>query len=157
LAKARGAFGRLRGVVHAAAVLQDGPMLSMPAAAVRSVFAPKARGAWLLHEGCADDELDWFACFSSAAAILGSPGQANYCAANAAADALVQHRRGLGMHALTINWGPWAEAGMAARLSHDERSLRTAVGSIDPGRGVVILERLLADGWTQAMVLGYDL
>lgn len=157
LATARSAFGGIRGAVHAAAILQDGPMLTMPAAAVRSVFAPKAQGAWLLHECCTADELDWFAGFSSAAAILGSPGQANYCAANAALDALVQYRRGLGMHAITINWGPWAEAGMAARLSHDERSLRTAVGTIDPGRGVAILERLLGEGWTQAMVLGYDL
>lgn len=157
LARVRGAFGRIRGVVHAAAILQDGPMLTMPAAAIRSVFAPKAQGAWLLHECCAADELDWFACFSSAAAILGSPGQANYCAANAALDALAHYRRGLGMHAITINWGPWAEAGMAARLSHDERSLRTAVGTIDPGRGVATLERLLSEGRTQAMVLGYDL
>jgi acyl transferase domain-containing protein/acyl carrier protein len=157
LDKVRAAFGSIRGAVHAAAILQDAPMLSMPAATVRSVFAPKAQGAWLLHECCIADELDWFACFSSAAAVIGSPGQANYCAANAAMDALAQYRRGLGMHAITINWGPWADVGMAARLSHDERSLRTAVGTIDPDLGAAILERLLAEDWTQVMVLGYDL
>ncbi|HZB31893.1 MAG TPA: SDR family NAD(P)-dependent oxidoreductase [Streptosporangiaceae bacterium] len=156
LATARQRFGGLRGVVHAAGDLRDGAMLSMPAEDVRSVFAPKALGAWLVHECCAGDDLDWFVCFSSAAALLGSPGQANYCAANAAMDAFVQYRRGLGKRTITVDWGPWAEVGMAARLSHGERTLRTAVGTINPNLGSAITERLLAADHAHAMALGYD-
>jgi len=157
VADARSALGGIRGVVHAAGVLRDGPILGMTAADVRLVFAPKVAGAAALFECCREDSIDWFVCFSSAAAVLGSPGQANYCAANTALDSFAQYCRGTGVRAITVDWGPWAEVGMAAWLNQDERTLRTAVGTIAPDLGVTMLGRLLAEDRPHTLVLGYDL
>ena len=97
-------------------------------------MASKVLGAWNLHELTRDQPLDLFVLFSSAAALLGSPGQGNYAAANAFLDALAHHRRWEKRPALSVNWGSWAEVGMAARLSEAEgRRLSAAgVGWIEP-------------------------
>jgi myxalamid-type polyketide synthase MxaB len=107
----------LRGVVHAAGVLDDGVLERQTAERFERVLAPKVRGAWNLHAHTRDLPLDFFVCFSSMASLLGSAGQGNYAAANAFLDALAHHRRARGLPCLTVNWGPWAEVGMAARLS----------------------------------------
>lgn len=102
----------LAGVVHAAGIIDDSVLTNQNAARLARVFAPKARGAWNLHRSTADIPLDFFVLCSSLAAVLGSPGQANYAAANAWMDALAQHRRAHGMPACSINWGPWEDIGM---------------------------------------------
>jgi acyl transferase domain-containing protein/7-keto-8-aminopelargonate synthetase-like enzyme/acyl carrier protein len=107
----------LRGVIHAAGVLDDGIHDRQTAERFARVMAPKVHGAWHLHTLTQEIPLDFFVLFSSMASVLGSAGQTNYAAANAFLDALAHHRRARGLPALTINWGPWAEAGMAARLS----------------------------------------
>src|SRR5690606_31945875 len=94
----------LRGIVHAAGVLADSTMQQMDEADFQRAFAPKARGAWVLHKLTQDLALDFFVLYSSVMALLGSPGQANYVAANAFLDALADYRRGQGMPALSINW-----------------------------------------------------
>jgi acyl carrier protein len=96
--------------------------------------------------------------FSSAAALLGSPGQANYAAANAFLDALAHHRRAENRPALSVNWGSWAEVGMAARLIDAEgrRWSAAGVGWIEPDRGLQTLEQLMADDRVQAGVLPID-
>jgi acyl carrier protein len=106
----------LRGVVHAAGVLDDGILLQLDAGRFRSVMLPKVAGTWNLHRATETSALDFFVCFSSAAPVLGSRGQGNYAAANAFMDALMQYRRQRGLPALSVNWGPWAEVGMAADL-----------------------------------------
>jgi myxalamid-type polyketide synthase MxaB len=111
------AQGTLRGIVHAAGVLDDGVLEKQTAERFSRVMAPKVQGAWNLHTHSRELPLDFFVCFSSMASLLGSAGQSNYSAANAFIDALVHHRRAHGLPALTINWGPWAEVGMAAQLS----------------------------------------
>jgi NADPH:quinone reductase-like Zn-dependent oxidoreductase/acyl carrier protein len=137
----------VRGVVHAAGVLDDGLILQMTPDRLRRVAAPKIHGAWNLHSLLRDRPLDFFVLFSSAASWLGSPGQANYAAANAFLDALAQHRRGSGLPALSINWGPWAEVGLAAE--QENRGARLAfrgITSFTPDEG--------ADAF--GALLGYD-
>ncbi|UFP94731.1 type I polyketide synthase [Gloeobacter morelensis] len=135
----------LRGIVHAAGVLDDGLLVQQNRERFAAVLAPKVQGAWHLHTLTRQIDLDFFVLFSSVAGLLGSPGQGNYAAANACLDALAHHRRALGLPALSINWGPWAEGGMAAALSrrHQERIAAQGVSAIPVQRGLKALEWML--------------
>jgi hypothetical protein len=82
--------------------------------AVRSSFGPKAAGAWYLHEHTASDDIQHFVMFSSIAAMIGNPGQANYSASNSYLDSLVRLRRNKGLPAVSIQWPAIADVGMAA-------------------------------------------
>ena len=104
---------RPAGVLHSATVLADEIVLNMSSPAAARVFAPKVAGHWWLHEATAHLDLDWWLTFSSAASLLGSPGQGAYAAANSWVDGLVAYRRSRGLPAIGINWGPWAEVGRA--------------------------------------------
>jgi phthiocerol/phenolphthiocerol synthesis type-I polyketide synthase C len=101
------------GVLHSATVLADEIVLNVSQPATAQVFAPKVAGHWWLHEATAHLDLDWWLTFSSAASLLGSPGQGAYAAANSWVDGLVAYRRARGLPANGINWGPWAEVGRA--------------------------------------------
>ncbi len=149
------ASGRpLRGIFHAAGVLEDGAMTSQTVEALARVLAPKSRGAWNLHRATAGMRLDCFVLFSSVSAVLGNPGQASYAAANCFLDALAHHRRALGLAALSINWGPWARVGMASRSGGDrELARRWGLAAIEPADGVALLGQLLRSGAAQAVVM----
>jgi benzoate-CoA ligase family protein len=112
-----GAESPLRGVIHAAGVLDDGVIGSLSSERLGRVLAPKLDGAWHLHDLTRHMDLDAFVLFSSAAATLGGPGQGNYAAANAFLDALAAHRRASGLVGVAMAWGPWEQAsGMTAGL-----------------------------------------
>jgi NADPH:quinone reductase-like Zn-dependent oxidoreductase/acyl carrier protein len=158
LSDIQGRMPPLRGIFHLAGVLDDGVLREQTRERFERVMAAKMLGAWNLHELTQGERLDWFVLFSSAAALLGSPGQANYAAANTFLDALAHHRRWLRQPALSVNWGSWADVGMAARLIETEgqRWSAAGIGWIDTDRGLHALEHLMAEDRTQAGVLPID-
>jgi acyl transferase domain-containing protein/acyl-CoA synthetase (AMP-forming)/AMP-acid ligase II len=129
----------IRGVFHLAGTLADASLGRLTAADFEQVFRPKAAGAWNLHRLFLERELDCFVLFSSVAGLLGAPGQGNYAAANAWLDGLALHRRAEGLPALSIAWGPWGAAGMAARPDRISRMERLGMRAIEPGLGVAAL------------------
>ena len=133
----------LRGVVHAAGVLDDGALLQQDWSRFATVLAPKVSGAWLLHDRTRRHPLDFFVLFSSAASLLGSAGQSNHAAANMFMDVLAHQRRREGLPALSINWGVWSEIGAAAERGMDEHAAEQGLGVITPGEGIGTFARLL--------------
>jgi NADPH:quinone reductase-like Zn-dependent oxidoreductase/acyl carrier protein len=146
----------LRGVVHAAGILDDGVLLQLDEERFARVMAPKVSGAWNLHRLTLEDDLDFFVLFSSAASVLGSPGQGNYVAANAFLDALAHHRRALGMPALAINWGAWTEVGLATRSDRVEHLTRQGIMPFTPEQGLRLMERMLGRDFVQCMGIAMD-
>ena len=155
LAAARRELPPLVGVLHAAGVLDDGVLLRLDWERFERVLAPKLQGAVNLHELTAGDPLELFVLYSSMVSMVGSLGQASYAAGNAALDALAHHRRGLGLPATSVNWGPWSEAGMAAERADENRARFDAMGlsSIDPEEGHALLARILRGREDQVGVL----
>jgi polyketide synthase 12 len=131
----------LKGVIHAAGVVEDGVISSMTEESVARVLAPKVDGAWNLHQLTEGFALDWFVLFSSIAGLLGNPGQANYAAANTFLDALAHARCAAGLVGVSIAWGPWAEKGMAAGLSEADRlrMARQGLSPLESPQGMAIL------------------
>ncbi|AWV48645.1 polyketide synthase [Mycobacterium leprae] len=141
---------RLAGVLHSAMVLADEIMLNMTDSAARRVFVPKVTGSWRLHQATAAFEVDWWLTFSSASSLLGTPGQGAYAAANAWVDGLVAYRRSLGLPAVGINWGPWAEVGRAQFFAGLGVSLLTAE------QGLAAMQTVLAADRAQTGVFSLD-
>ncbi|BBY06289.1 sulfolipid-1 biosynthesis phthioceranic/hydroxyphthioceranic acid synthase [Mycobacterium noviomagense] len=127
----------LRGVLHAAAVIEDATLGNISDELVERDWAPKVYGAWNLHTATADQPLDWFCSFSSAAALVGSPGQGAYAAANSWLDAFTRWRRAQGLPATAIAWGAWGEIGQASGLAEG------AGVAIAPDDGAYAFEALL--------------
>ncbi len=125
----------LRGVVHAAGVLDDGVLTQQTWPRFETVLGPKVQGTWHLHQLAGD--LDFLVLFSSGASVAGSVGQANHAAANSFEDMLAYHRQAQGQPTVSINWGPWAEIGAAADR---QITARDFMGSIRPADGLTVLE-----------------
>ena len=133
----------LRGVLHAAGSVDDGMLSDQNWTRFERVMAPKVRGTWNLSTLTRHLPLDFFVMFSSGAALLGSPGQGNYAAANSFLDSLAYVRLAAGLPALSIDWGIWSEVGMAARVDQQHHRRWAAMGMkpIDPSLGVQMLEQ----------------
>ncbi|MFD7845655.1 type I polyketide synthase [Nocardia sp. NPDC059764] len=129
---------RLRGVVHAAGVLDDAIFTALDSESLARVWAPKAAGAVALHNATAGRDLDWWVAFSSMAAMLGSPGQAAYAGANAWLDAFAQWRRAQGAPASVLNWGQWSGVGLATSV------VLPVVDPLTPEEGVAAFGTVLA-------------
>ncbi|MFT7465525.1 MAG: NADPH:quinone reductase-like Zn-dependent oxidoreductase, partial [Pseudohongiellaceae bacterium] len=138
----------LRGVVHAAGILDDGMLVNQTWERFKRVMAPKVAGSWALHEATKHLPLEHFVMFSSMVSLVGAQGQGPYAAANGFMDGLAEHRRALGLAALSINWGPWAGDGMASGSAaiNKARFAEAGIGSIGPEQGTAALGRLLGDG-----------
>lgn len=148
----------LRGVVHAAGVLQDSTLMAATAEDFQQALAPKVRGAWNLHQLTMDRELEAFVLFSSVTALLGNPGQANYAAGNAYLDALAHHRRATGLPAVSINWGPWADVGLAAADAiRGERLRQQGLRPLSPTVGIAALARAWEWDSGQVAVMRFNL
>lgn len=151
LAGVRQEHGAINGIIHSAGVLRDGFVLRKSEDDLRAVLAPKVAGTVNLDAASQGDALDFFALFSSAAAVTGNVGQADYAAANAFLDAFAGHRAGLVAEGLrsgrsvSLNWPLWAEGGMAPD-AETERALLEQVG-MHPLRtesGVLVLHESLS-------------
>ena len=135
----------LIGVVHTAGVVDDGVVASLDAGRLEAVLRPKADAAWHLHELTRDMDLAFFALFSSAASVLGAPGQGNYAAANAFLDSLARLRRAEGRTATSMAWGLWADGGMGGRISEREleRITRSGVSAMPAGDALELFDAAL--------------
>ncbi len=139
----------LTGVVHAAGVLDDGVIEALDGERLERVMRPKVDAALNLHQLTAGAGLARFVAFSSVAATLGAPGQANYAAANAFLDALAEHRTAAGLAGTSIAWGPWsAGAGMAGALGDADatRLRRAGMRELSTAQGLDLFDQ----GWARA-------
>ncbi|WP_117672147.1 type I polyketide synthase, partial [Micromonospora sp. MW-13] len=138
--------GRLAGVVHLAGVLDDGLVEGLTADRLAGVLAPKVSAGWHLHEATAGLDLDLFVLFSSIAGVLGSPGQAAYATGNAFLDALAAQRRQAGLPAVSLAWGMWDTAGMAASLGDADRarSGRAGLTAMSADIGLALFDAAVA-------------
>jgi acyl transferase domain-containing protein/NAD(P)-dependent dehydrogenase (short-subunit alcohol dehydrogenase family)/acyl carrier protein len=135
----------LRGVFHAAMVLDDDLLVRLDEGRFRAAMDPKTIGAWYLHIHTFGQPLDVFVMYSSMVAVMGNLGQSSYSAANSFMDALARHRRSRGLPGLSVNWGSLAEAGFVARNPAIARHLeRTGLIGIPARRALDMLPRLLA-------------
>ncbi|MCH9699426.1 MAG: SDR family NAD(P)-dependent oxidoreductase [Gammaproteobacteria bacterium] len=144
----------LAGVVHAAGLLNDAALLTMSASGFSKTWAAKAVTLQYLSEKLPVKQLDFFVMFSSLTALTGSPGQGNYAAANAYADALMLNLSSQGCHASTINWSAWSGGGMVA----DHVTDITAKGFelIEPAQGVALFEQAINRDVPQVAVMSVD-
>lgn len=152
----REGWPRIRGVIHAAGTLNDRTLFQHDADTFSSTWGPKVVGSWLLHHLLPKDSLDFFILFSSVASLLGSPGQANYAAANSFMDALSSHRKAQGLPALSINWGAWSEVGLAAQAERGGRLAQRGFRSIAPAEGIEALSQLFKQESAQVGVIPID-
>lgn len=128
----------VRGVLHAAAVVEDAILANITDELVERDWSPKVYGAWQLHRATTSQPLDWFCSFSSAAALLGSPGQGAYAAANSWLDGFTHWRRSQGLPATAIAWAAWDEIGAGAHLAANGNTTM-----ISPEEGAQAFEALL--------------
>ena len=145
----------LKGVVHAAGVSDYQAIAEIQPEILESVLRPKVLGTWILHQHTQTMKLDFFVCFSSISSVWGSKGQAHYAAANHFLDVFAHYRQGIGLPALSVNWGPWAGGGMAL-AEFQEFLTRMGVAGLEPEGAIAALESLLGAGWTQATVANVD-
>ena len=137
----------LTAVIHAAGVLDDAVVTDLSPQQLDAVLAAKADAAWHLHHLTADRDLAAFVLFSSAAGTLGSPGQANYAAANAFLDALARHRDHTQRRGTSVAWGYWqTPSGMTAHLNTADvtRLTSTGLNPITSEHGLALFDAALS-------------
>ncbi len=137
---------KLTGVVHAAGVLEDATVARLTPEQLRTVLRAKVDAARHLHELTAEQDLAMFVLYSSAAGVFGSPGQANYAAANTYLDALAAHRHATGLPATSLAWGYWAStSGLTSKIGGTEQHRMAAGGlqALTDAEGLALLDTAL--------------
>ena len=143
----------LGGVVHLAGVLDDALLSQQSLERFRTAMAPKAFGACYLDELTKQDNLDFFIVSSSVSSLFGSPGQSNYATANALLDGLVAQRRAKGLPATGVNFGPWAQGGMASSEAARANIAAQGLIPLEPSEALAALAEVVANGTSQATVI----
>ncbi|MGK5629002.1 SDR family NAD(P)-dependent oxidoreductase [Streptomyces sp. URMC 123] len=141
----------LRGVLHAAGVVEDATVARLDRDLLDRVWRPKALGTWQLHHATTAPTLDWWVAFSSFTSVIGSPGQAAYAAGNAWMDEFVAWRRARGLPATTINWGPWGQVGRGAAMGARGHTM------LSPREGLAALEHILDHDRPRVGYIDFDL
>jgi rifamycin polyketide synthase module 1/2/3 len=150
----------LTAVVHAAGVLDDGVLTTLTPSRVDRVFGPKLDAARHLHDLTLGLDLAAFVLFSSAAGVLGNPGQGNYAAANAGLDALAGQRHRLGLPAVSFAWGYWSQASaMTRHLGPADLRRNRGVGlvGLSPAEGMALFDAGLRGAATGVLAGKFDL
>jgi acyl transferase domain-containing protein/acyl carrier protein len=143
----------LAGVAHLAGVLDDALLSQQSLERFRTTLAPKAFGACHLDRLTKDDDLDFFIVSSSVSSLFGSPGQSNYATANALLDGLVAQRRAQGLPATGVNFGPWAQGGMASSEAARANLGAQGLVPLEPSAALSALAEVVANGTGQAAVI----
>jgi NAD(P)-dependent dehydrogenase (short-subunit alcohol dehydrogenase family)/SAM-dependent methyltransferase/acyl carrier protein len=143
----------LRGIFHAAGVLDDGMLMQQDWARFSYVMEPKVSGAWNLHTLTRNRPPDFLILFSSSTSLLGSPGQGNHAAANAFLDSFAYYLEAQGVRSMSINWGAWADIGAAAARNVGDRIKAKGMDTIPPDQGLAALAYLFAKPTTQIGVM----
>jgi len=147
----------LRGVLHTAGLLADGVIENQSWDRFRTVFGPKVLGAFNLHRRTASLPLDFFVLYSSMSALLSPPGVSNYVAANAYLDSLSHGRSRSGLVASSIDWGLFADVGMAVKATASAQQMESlAMHGFTPQQGAALLGSALRAGWVQAGLASID-
>lgn len=148
----------LGGIIHSAGVLHDGLLANLSLDDFHRVADPKMRGAWNLCQATREHALEFIVFYSSISSLLGPPGQAAYATANAYLDGLAHELALAGRPAMSINWGPWSEIGMASRLNPTDRDRMAAAGLkfVSPEEGDRLLAACLLAGPAQAVAMPLD-
>lgn len=149
----------LKGVFHAAAVVDDALVADLSAARFLPVIAPKITGTWNLHQATLQENLDFFVMFSSIASIHPQPGMGSYAAGNAFLDAFAHYRRALGLPATSVNWGGWDQTGLA-QAAGTEKSLAgygdQGIRNFSRPEALVALGRVLETNPVQVLAALFD-
>ncbi|MGR8933295.1 MAG: SDR family NAD(P)-dependent oxidoreductase [Gammaproteobacteria bacterium] len=148
----------LKGIVHAAAIIDDALIRQMDRERFLRVFMPKAQGAWNLHRLSESQPLDFFVVYSSMTTFLGNPGQANYVAANSYLEALADYRRAQGLPALFVALGAIDDVGFLTRHQTVKELLTARLGTqaMSSDMALHMLEKMLVSGVTGAAVIDID-
>ena len=148
-------FPLIKAVIHCAGAVQDRLVYNMTHDDVNTIFSAKVNASWALHEAF-QGELEMFVLFSSYASVYGAMGQSNYAAANSFMDSLSTYRHQKGMSCISINFGPWSDVGMAAKLDLDGYFSRIGIQCISPDNGWKIFDMLFNENISQVIVCPTD-
>jgi acyl transferase domain-containing protein/D-arabinose 1-dehydrogenase-like Zn-dependent alcohol dehydrogenase/acyl carrier protein len=153
LERIRAELPPLAGVAHLAGVLDDALLSQQSLQRFQTTLAPKAFGACHLDRLTKDDDLDFFIVSSSVSSLFGPPGQANYATANALLDGLIAQRRAQGLPATSVNFGPWAQGGMASSEAASANISAQGLVPLEPSAALGALAEVVANGTGQATVI----